>query len=230
MANKPICIIPARGGSKRIPRKNIAQFNGKPLIAWSIETALKSDLFSQVIVSTEDEEIANTARTFGAKTPFIRDASIADDHTTTADVLLDALDRLTPAETACCLYPTAPMVTAEDLIAANEKLISENADAVISVTDYDFHPLRAFETTGNNTLKFKWPENALTRSQDLPELTHDAGAFYFFNVNAFREQRALVMQNTLAIQLPRSRAVDIDTPEDFEIAELLHGHMLQKTR
>lgn len=227
MANQPICIIPARGGSKRIPRKNIAPFNGKPLIAWSIEAAKASGLFSQIVVSTEDDEIASVSREHGAETPFMRDPSIADDHTTTADVLLDALDHLSATGSACCLYPTAPMITATDLKSAYEKLIANKADCVVSVTEYDFHPLRAFETGTDGALQFKWPENALTRSQDLPELVHDAGAFYFFHVAALRHQGKLVMDNTLSLPLPRSRAVDIDTPEDFVLAEILHRHQLE---
>lgn len=221
----PICIIPARGGSKRIPRKNIARFNGKPLIAWSIETALASDLFSNVVVSTDDAEIADISREFGAETPFMRDAFIADDHATTADVILDALDRLPVSQTACCLYPTAPMVIAKDLKDAHQTLVTNEADSVISVTEYDFHPLRAFEKTTDKRLQFNWPEHANSRSQDLPELIHDAGAFYFFDVKAFREQKTLVMNNTMPFPIPRNRAVDIDTPEDFEFAKHLHRYL-----
>lgn len=225
MSSKPICIIPARGGSKRIPRKNILSFNGKPLIAWSIETAIKSQVFSKVIVSTDDSEIAEVSEKHGAEVPFVRDANLADDFATIAEVLLDALSKIERAQYICCLYPTAPMLTVEDFQIAYQQLKQENADSVISTTEFDFHPLRAFEVQDGIKLNFKWPENALTRSQDLPEFLHDAGAFYFFKTAAFVEQEKLVMKNTIGHKIERRRAVDIDTPEDFEFAEFLHKHL-----
>ncbi len=225
MASKPICIIPARGGSKRIPRKNIIAFNGKPLIAWSIETALKSEVFSKVIVSTDDEEIANIAKEYGAEIPFLREADLANDFATTAEVIEGTLKKLEQTEYACCLYPTAPLISTDDFQQAYAKLIETNADCIITVTDYDFHPLRAFEIETEGKLGFKWPENALTRSQDLPNLLHDAGAFYFFKTSAFKQQNKLVMKNTIGHSIERNRAVDIDTPEDLEFAKLLHKHM-----
>lgn len=225
MSLKPICIIPARGGSKRIPRKNILSFNGKPLIAWSIETAIKSQVFSKVLVSTDDNEIAEISRNHGAEVPFVRNAKLADDFATTAEVLLDALTKTEPTQYTCCLYPTAPMLTGKDLQTAFERLKQVGADSIISTTEFDFHPLRAFEVQKGNRLEFKWPENALTRSQDLPALLHDAGAFYFFNTAAFIEQKKLVMKNTIGHKIERNRAIDIDTPEDFEFAKLLHQHL-----
>ena len=222
MQEKPVCIIPARGGSKRIPRKNIADFNGKPMIAWPIGAALESGIFSRVLVSTDDSEIAETAKTCGAEIPFMRDANLADDHATTADVLKDALERIPECEYACCLYPTAPMITAEILREAHKKIIESKADCVLSVTEFDFHPLRAFNRGDKGRLAFNWPEHALTRSQDLPDMVHDAGAFYFFNVKSFIESGRLIGENTLGVQLSRMQAVDIDTPEDFEFAKILH--------
>ena len=224
MSSKPICIIPARGGSKRIPRKNILSFNGKPLIAWSIETAVKSQVFSKVLVSTDDTEIAEISQDYGAETPFVREAKLSDDFATTAQVLLDALTKIERTQYSCCLYPTAPMITTEDFQTAFERLKQEGADSIISTTEFDFHPLRAFEVHEGKRLVFKYPENALTRSQDLPELLHDAGAFYFFKTAAFIEQKKLVMNNTIGHKIERHRAVDIDTPEDFEFAKLLHQH------
>ena len=223
MNPKPVCIIPARGGSKRVHRKNIRQFNGKPLIAWPIETAIKSGIFSDVIVSTDDREIADISKKHGASIPFMRSSTLADDHTTTADVLKDALARIDPIETTCCLYPTAPLITSQDLKSALELLINQNVDAVISITDFDFHPLRAFSLGKSGTLSFKWPEYELTRSQDLPQLSHDAGAFYFFKTESFIQQGKLVMKNTIGYHLERMRALDIDTEEDFNLAEKLHG-------
>lgn len=227
MTSKPICIIPARGGSKRIPRKNITPFNGKPLIAWSIETAIKSEVFSKVIISTDDEEIADVAKQYGAETPFIRDANLADDFATTAEVIADSLTKLDPTNHTCCLYPTAPLIRADDFKNAYLKLIETNAESIIAVTEYDFHPLRAFELKEDGKLDFKWPENALTRSQDLPGLLHDAGAFYFFKTSAFQAQNKLVMKNTIGHTIERNRAVDIDTPEDLEFARLLHQHTMK---
>lgn len=227
-SQKSICIIPARGGSKRIPRKNILPFNGKPLIAWSIETAIKSGIFTKIIVSTDDKEIAEISKSHGAEIPFMRDANIADDFATTADVLQDALSKVETTEHVCCLYPTAPLLLPSDFQKAYSDLVQQKADCIISVTEFDFHPMRAFESNDNNRLKFKWPENALTRSQDLPDLIHDAGAFYFFKTTAFLEQKKLVMENTIGYKIDRSRAVDIDTPEDFEFAKLLHQHLNAK--
>lgn len=224
MTTKPICIIPARGGSKRIPRKNITPFNGKPLIAWSIETALHSKVFSKVIVSTDDEEIAKIAKQYGAEIPFMREADLANDFATTAEVIEGTLKKLEQTEYACCLYPTAPLIKTDDFQNAFSKLVETNADCIITVTDYDFHPLRAFEIDAGDKLNFKWRENALTRSQDLPTLLHDAGAFYFFKTSEFKKQNKIVMANTIGHKIERSRAVDIDTPEDLEFAKLLHTH------
>ncbi len=229
MSTKPICIIPARGGSKRIPRKNILDFNGKPLIAWSIEAALQSKVFSKILVSTDDDEIASIAKYYGAEIPFMRDAALADDFTTTADVLLDYFHKAEPTKHACCLYPTAPLLMSNDFQKAYSQLQTKQADCIISVTEFDFHPLRAFEVKDNNHITFKWPENALTRSQDLPELIHDAGAFYFFNTQSFMAQKALIMRKTIAYKIDRNRAIDIDTHEDFELAKLLHKQIM-KTR
>ncbi|MEM7215450.1 MAG: pseudaminic acid cytidylyltransferase [Pseudomonadota bacterium] len=227
-SEKPVCIIPARGGSKRIPRKNIAEFNGKPLIAWPIQTALASGLFSNVLVSTDDTEIAAVAKNYGAEVPFIRDSELADDFATTADVLKDALAKLPACEIACCLYPTAPMITPDNLVEVHRKIVSTQADCVLSVTEYDFHPLRAFTKGDDGTLQFHKPEYELTRSQDLPEMLHDAGAFYFFNVQSFLKSGRLIGIKTLGVSLSRMQAVDIDTPEDFELAKALH--LLQQER
>jgi len=227
MTEKPICIIPARGGSKRIPRKNIALFNERPLIGWSIETAMKSGVFSRVLVSTDDKEIADIAKGFGAEIPHMRSMRLADDFTSTAEVLLDALEKIDHGKAACCLYPTAPLLVAEDFQNAFDQLTKSNADSVVAVTEYDFHPLRAFETGRDGSLDFKWRENALTRSQDLPELLHDAGAFYFFDTAQFTSQKKLIMGKTFGYKIDRMRAVDIDTPKDFEFAELLHRHQFK---
>ena len=222
MQDKPICIIPARGGSKRVPRKNVRLFNGKPLIAWPIRTAVNSSIFSRVIVSTDDDETADIAKEHGAEIPFMRSPELADDHSTTAAVLIDALQRLDAPDCFCCLYPTAPLVSESDLINACSLLKEKGPDGVISVCEFEFPPLRAFELDQAGRISFKWPEYELTRSQDLPELLHDAGAFYFLRTDRFREQGRLVMDDTLPYLMERNRVQDIDTEQDLELAELLH--------
>ena len=230
METKPVCIIPARGGSKRVLGKNVAEFNGKPLIAWSIRTAIRSNVFSSVIVSTDDERIASVAKENGAEIPFMRNAKLADDHTGTAEVLVDALSRLQPVDYACCLYPTAPLVTEADLQQAFQLLVESDADSVVAVTEFDFPPMRAFARQPNNRLTFQWPEYAKTRSQDLPELIHDAGAFYFFKTVALQQYQTLITENSVGYSMPRSRAVDIDTPDDLALAKTLHSMQLSKER
>ncbi len=227
MLQKPICIIPARGGSKRIPRKNIIDFNGKPLIAWSILTALSSKLFSQVVVSTEDDEISEISRQYGAMVPFSRDPALADDFATTADVLTDALANLPEAQYACCLYPTAPLINKGDLINAYDQILRADADCVLSITGCDLHPLRALRKSTDGRLSFNWPKHELERSQDLPELVHDAGAFYFFNIASFLKSGKLIGGDTKGIYLNRAQAVDINTQEDLDFARELHGLQLK---
>ena len=229
MHSNTICIIPARGGSKRIPRKNIIDFNGKPMIAWSIAAALGSGVFEHVIVSTDDPEIAEVSRDHGAQTPFMRDASLSGDFTTTAEVVIDALQYYPEAETACCLYPTAPLVNADDLGKAHAMLVNQDADCVLTVTAYDFHPLRAFKCSETGKLSFNWPEHELTRSQDLPNLVHDAGMFYFLKTKSLMNSGKIINAKTVGLELSRRQAVDIDTPEDLEIAKILHQQQL-KTR
>lgn len=223
MSGRAICIIPARGGSKRVPGKNIRPFAGKPLIAHSVAAALESGLFADVVVSTDDEAIAGIAREHGASVPFMRDPALADDHAGTAEVVLDAIGRIGAAEFdhVCCLYPTAPLVTADDLRAAQARLVETGAEGLVAVTDYDFPPLRAFHEGNDGRLAFNWPEHALTRSQDLPELLHDAGAFYWLRIPEFLDHKRLIPDNTTGYRLPRWRAVDIDTEDDFRFAQFL---------
>ena len=227
MQSSPICIIPARGGSKRIPRKNVIGFNGKPMISWSINAALESGLFEDVIVSTDDPEIAGISREYGASTPFMRDAALSDDHATTAEVMIDALHRYPETKIACCLYPTAPLVTIRDLHKACTLLTERELDCVLSVTEYDFHPLRAFSRSPNGSLSFNWPEYEVTRSQDLPNLVHDAGMFYFLKTESLLNTGKIVCGSAVGVEIPRHRAVDIDTPEDLEIAKILHKWQLE---
>jgi N-acylneuraminate cytidylyltransferase len=218
-----ICIIPARGGSKRVPRKNIREIGGLPMIAWPIRAALASALFSRVVVSTDSEDIAGIAREHGAETPFKREAALADDHAGTAEVVLDAIDRLRAqaCQFVCCLYPTAPLVNHGDLAAALRLLQASGADTVIPVVDFDYPPQRALVLQEGGRVAFANPQHALTRSQDLPALVHDAGAFYFLRMAAFLASRRIVADHAVALRLPRSRAIDIDTEEDLALAQAL---------
>ena len=229
-----VAVITARGGSKRIPRKNIKEFWGKPMLAWPVMAARRAEIFDRIIVSTDSEEIAEVAVSFGAEVPFMRPPHLADDHTPTAPVFLHALDVLSEQETlaatgkkithACCIYPTAPFLQSDDLLRGLEAL-QGGAPAAISVTSFAFPILRAFRLAEDGSLSFNWPEHELTRSQDLPEFYHDAGQFYWVDVEAFRASGRLIMPGTRPVILPRKRVQDLDTIEDWEAAELM-GHVL----
>lgn len=222
-ARDAVCIIPARGGSKRVPGKNIRPLGGLPLIAHSIRAAQQSRCFARIIVSTDDTQIAGIARQFGAEIPFMRNADLSNDFATTADALADALLRSgeTGRRIACCLYATSPLVAPADFVAARQSLIKHRADCVMSVTDYDFAPLRALIADADGALAHVHPEHELTRSQDLPRHVHDAGMFYMLNTASFLSSRRIVGPRSFGHFIERARAIDIDTPEDFEFAELL---------
>lgn len=220
-----IAVIPARGGSKRIPRKNIRPFWGKPMIGWSIEAALESGCFDKVIVSTDDTEIADVARDFGADIPFMRPANLSDDHATTVPVIAHATawcqaQGYAPTE-VCCLYATAPFVQASDLQKGLAQLQSSGAQYVFSATDFGFPIERAMYVLDNGRVAMLHPEHAATRSQDLQETYHDAGQFYWGRAQAWMDQIPLMGVDAEIIQLPRYRVQDIDTPDDWRRAELL---------
>lgn len=219
-----VCLIPARGGSKRIPRKNIKQFCGKPMIVWSIDAALASGCFDRIIVSTDDAEIADISRDAGAEVPFLRPAKIADDHATTQQVVAHALDWLEGQdalpETLCCLYATAPFVQAADIRAGFEAM--GDADYVVPVTSFAFPIQRAVKITDAGRLEMFQPEEYKTRSQDLEEAWHDTGQFYWGTVAAWRAAKPPFGSGTIPLILPRWRVQDIDTNEDWQRAELLH--------
>ena len=222
---KSIAIIPARGGSKRIPRKNIKLFYGKPLIAYSIETALKSNLFDQVIISTDDEEIANVAKKYGADVPFIRPKALADDFTGTADVVSHALKWLKQHgkqyDYACTIYATAPLLQPKYLTEGYEKL--KNSDAVysFSATSMPFPIQRTFKITKNGRCEMFFPEYYSTRSQDLEEAYQDAGQFYWQKLSKVSDE-PIFGKDSIPIILPRHLVQDIDTLEDWERAEKLY--------
>lgn len=227
-SSRAVAIITARGGSKRIPRKNVRVFRGRPIIAYSIEAARDSQLFDEVMVSTDDDEIAEVAEKHGATVPFRRSATTSTDHATTAEVLLEVLDEYARRgrewPVACCLYATAPFVTGEKLRRAMTLLEERGADAVVPVTAFSFPIWRSFKIE-DERLAFNWPENALRRSQDLPPAYHDCGQFYFFRTAAFRKQRRLVMDDTAALVMPGTEVQDIDHEEDWLLAELKHSFL-----
>lgn len=222
-----IAIIPARGGSKRIPRKNIKYFLGKPIIAYAIEAALQSHLFEEVMVSTEDEEIAKIAEHYGAKIPFLRSAKNASDHATTYDVVDEVLAKNTKKfEYACCIYPCNPFLSIENLKKARQILIENKLDTVFPVIEFSFPIQRAFQLE-NQKIQFVHPEFALTRTQDLPKRYHDAGQFYFFNVEKTLVSKSIIGNNSGCIILSEMETQDIDNENDWKLAELKYQLLKQ---
>lgn len=220
-----VAIIPARGGSKRIPRKNIKEFCGKPMIAWSIEAAQKSQCFSRVIVSTDDAEIAAIAQSYGAETPFVRPASLSNDYTGTIPVVRHAVEWLiehgSQIENVCCVYATAPFIKPQDLQRGFEMLSSLTCDYAFSVTSFAFPIQRAIRINKEQQMEMFQPEHFATRSQDLEEAYHDAGQFYWGKAQAWLQEKLLVSHNSVPVVLPRYRVQDIDTYEDWQRAEWL---------
>lgn len=224
-----LAVIPARGGSKRIPRKNIKPFCGKPMIAWSIEAALASGCFDTVIVSTDDAEIAEVARHYGADVPFMRPAELSDDYAGTVPVIRHATEWFIAngqaPEQVCCIYATAPFVTGEDIRRGLDALANNDCDYVFSVTSYAFPIQRAIRITPADRVEMFNPEHFNTRSQDLEEAYHDAGQFYWGRASAWLEGKILFGTYAVPVKLPRHRVQDIDTPEDWERAEWLFKAM-----
>ena len=220
---KKLAIITARGGSKRIPRKNIKPFLGKPIIAYSIEAALKSGLFDEVMVSTDDQEIAEIARTYGAKVPFFRSEATSNDYATTVDVLLEVLEtyekRGEAFDVACCLYPTAPFITADRLREGMSLLEGSDCDVVLPVVAFSYPPKRGLVIRDGHLI-FEYPEYLNTRSQDIETSYHDVGQFYMFRVPNFRKNRSLMLGNVLPLQIPETEVQDIDNETDWQLAEM----------
>lgn len=224
-----VAIITARGGSKRIPRKNIKEFCGKPIIAYSIEAALNSGIFDEVMVSTDDEEIARIAESYGAEVPFLRSAEKADDHAPTIEVIKEVLEEYKKLgeefDYACCIYPTAPFITAGKLKTAFETLKSSGKDALVPVVKFSFPPQRCF-VIEDESLKYKWPENEFARSQDLEPFYHDAGQFYFQKTKTLIEGHSLVPASTAPFIVDDMEVQDIDTFDDWNIAEIKYRKMV----
>lgn len=222
-----LAIIPARGGSKRIPRKNIKKFNGKPIIAYSINSLLDTNLFDKVIVSTDDAEIAEVVKQYGAEVPFIRPKDISDDFATTGDVIKHAVEwyqsKGENVEIVCCLYATAPFVKCEDLINSLKILETDDVECVFSATEFSYPIFRSFSLDDGCRPEMFWPENFPKRSQDLPKAYHDAGVFYIAKPCVFTEGKPLFSEYSKAHLIPHYRVQDIDTLEDWKRAELMYG-------
>jgi pseudaminic acid cytidylyltransferase len=227
-----IAIIPARGGSKRIPRKNIKLFHGKPLIAYSIEAAIKSQCFDKIIVSTDDDEIAKVALEYGAEVPFIRPAAISDDHATTMDVINHAITWFKEHEFevshVCCIYATAPFISSNAVKSGLSSLIAGKFNYAFSATSFPFPIQRALKIQSDGSTVMFQPEHANTRSQDLEEAYHDAGQFYWGTAEAFLNKKAIFSDNSFAIVLPRTTVQDIDTPEDWDNAQAMFALLKSK--
>ena len=222
-----IAVIPARGGSKRIPDKNIKPFLGKPIIAYSIEAAKNAGIFDRIIVSTDSKEIASIAKESGAEVPFMRPCELADDQTGTDAVILHALKRLMEdgekIDYICCIYATAPFVKAEYIIKGYNILRDKNATSCFSVTTYPFPIFRSLKINSQNRLEMFWPEYREQRSQDLPEAYHDAGQFYWANVKKYLKEKQFYSKDAVPVILPRYLVQDIDTIEDWKTAEKMYS-------
>jgi len=219
-----IAIIPARGGSKRIPKKNIKNFLGKPIIAYSIEMAISCKLFNKVIVSTDDQEIKDVAIKYGAKVPFIRPKEIADDFTGTHEVIGHAVkwleDNDKKMDYVCCIYPTAPLIEKEDLIKGYEIIKTGKWNSVIAATNFSYPIFRSFENLTDGGLKMIFPEYYNSRSQDLPEVYHDAGLFYWAKPEIWKKKPERFSEKNSIVKIPNYRVQDIDTIDDWKKAEI----------
>ena len=218
-----IAIITARGGSKRIPRKNIKPFCGKPILAYSIQAAKDSGIFDEVMVSTDDEEIAQIAREYGAEVPFLRSEATSNDYAITADVLKEVVEeyekRGRSFDQICCIYPTAPFVTGEKLAKAVKLLESNEVDSVVPVVAFSYPPMRGL-VIREGIAQMKWPEHHATRSQDLEPMYHDCGQFYVVRTQALLREKTLFCKKTAPLILSELEVQDIDTEVDWELAEL----------
>ncbi len=224
MCNKAcVAIITARGGSKRIPRKNIKSFAGEPIIKYSIDAAIGANIFNEVMVSTDDREIADIAKSFGAKVPFFRSEAASNDHTGTAEVIIEVITeyekRGQSFEHLCCIYPTAPFITPEKIRTAMNLLRERNVDAVLPITRFSY-PIQRSLKLQDGWVKMNWPENYQARSQDLEPAYHDCGQFYCLRTKSILEQKILYCKETLPLVIPESEVQDIDNEEDWKIAEI----------
>lgn len=220
---KNLCIIPARGGSKRIPRKNIKPFMDKPIMAYSIEAAKASELFDEVMVSTDDEEFAEVARQYGASVPFLRSEATANDYAGTADVMFEVLNEYKKNgkdfDNFCCLYSTAPFVTPERLKEAF-RLLNDKVDASFTLVQYSYPIQRSIRKNAEGYVEMNFPQYLGSRSQDLEPIYHDAGQFYFVKVKTFYEEKTLWCKRTAPLVLSELEVQDLDTLTDWQLAEM----------
>lgn len=220
-----VAIIPARGGSKRIPKKNIRQFHGKPMICWSIEAAIKSGVFEKIIVSTDDAEIKDIAMRHGAEVPFLRPDDLSNDYSGTTEVIAHAIQWLEKhgieISDVCCIYATAPFINISDLKSGYEKFHSGKWDYVFSATEYAAPIFRSFHEIEGGAIEMYYPEHFNTRSQDLPVALHDAAQFYWGKPGAWKDNKPIFGPQSTVVRIPRWRVQDIDTEEDWHRAELL---------
>ena len=225
-----VAVIPARGGSKRIPKKNIKPFCGKPIVAYSIETAIASKLFDRVIVSTDDKEIADTVIQYGAEVPFMRPADLSDDYIGTTPVVSHAvkwmMDQGYEVKSVCCIYATAPLIQKDDLIKAYDIILKNKWEYVFSATSFGYPIQRSFLKLKTDRIQMFYPEHFETRSQDLPEAYHDAGQFYWGKTDAWLENRTAFSGKSTIVVLPTYRVVDIDTEEDWKRAEFVYKMLI----
>lgn len=229
---KKICIIPARGGSKRIPRKNIKLFLGKPIIAYSIEAALRSGLFDEVMVSTDDEEIAETAKQYGARVPFFRSPETSNDYAITIDVLNEVLTEYEKRGIAfdylCCIYPTALFVTPEKLRHAFDEMLQKGCDSAFAIVQYSYPIQRGLVVNDQERVNMIWPQYIKSRSQELTPTYHDAGQYYFSTVEKFKKTNAMKGDNTYGVVTNELEVQDLDTMTDWELAELKFKRLISK--
>jgi pseudaminic acid cytidylyltransferase len=227
-----LCVIPARAGSKRIPRKNRKIFSGKPIIAWSIELAIASKCFDKIIVSTDDKEIANIAKSYGLNVPFIRPKKISDDYTGTVPVISHAIrwqiENNQKPLYVCCIYATAPFIKISDLKDGLKILKNSKSDYVFSATSFAYPVQRSFRIKKNKKLQMIYPEHLNSRSQDLHKVFHDAGQFYWGLADTWVKNKPIISKNSCPILIPRARAIDIDTIEDWKIAEKMFEVIINK--
>ena len=227
-----ICIIPARGGSKRIPRKNIREFLGKPILAYSIEAAINSNLFEVVMVSTDDSEIAEIAMKYGAQVPFLRSKENATDFATTAAVIKEVINEYAKInlsfEFICCCYPTAPLVTSDRIIEGFGKLLLENVCSVFPIVAFGYPIFRSLKVDKNSMVTMNWPQYLNARSQDLPQAYHDAGQWYWIKTNVFLSTEKIISEGAYGLQLDDLEVQDIDNEIDWKLAELKY-ELIQRT-
>ena len=226
-----LAIITARGGSKRIPRKNVRDFCGKPILVYSIEAAIQSGLFDEIMVSTEDEEIAEIARRYGAKVPFLRSKKNADDYAGSEDVVIEVVDAYEELGRSfvdiCCIYPTAPLISTAILRQGYDKFKAVDADALLPVVKFSYPPQRAL-VDKNGNLAFMWKEFMDSRSQDLEPLYHDAGAFYFIKKDVLISEKTLIPVSAKCFILDEFHVQDIDNLSDWELAEMKYRCLKEK--